>query len=203
MAFWSEHVVPRITDVALGTSDVRDLRARVVSRARGEVVELGFGSGPTLPLYPPSVTSVRAVEPSAVARRLARRRIARSSLPVEHVGLDGADLALPDACADTVVSTFTLCTIPDLDRALREVRRVLRPDGALLFLEHGLSPQESTARWQHRLDGLQQRLFAGCHLNRAIDEHIRSAGLTITDLDHDRLRAPAPMSYLYLGAAVP
>ena len=203
MAFWSEHVVPRITDVALGTSDVRDLRARVVSRARGEVVELGFGSGPTLPLYPPSVTSVRAVEPSAVARRLARRRIARSSLPVEHVGLDGADLALPDACADTVVSTFTLCTIPDVGRALREVRRVLRPDGRFLFLEHGLAPDPRTARWQHRLDGLQQRLFAGCHLTRPIDDLVRAAGLTVTDLQHESVRGPGPMSYLYLGAATP
>lgn len=203
MSFWAEHVVPRITDVALGTPDVRALRERVLAGARGEVVELGFGSGPTLPLYPSAVTTVRAVEPSTVARRLGARRVAAASVPVEFVGLDGADLDLPDACADTVVSTFSLCTIPDADRALREVRRVLRPDGRFLFLEHGLSPEPRTARWQHRLDGLQQRLFAGCHLTRPIDELVRAAGLTVTDLEHDRLRGPGPMSYLYLGAATP
>ncbi|MEJ2862272.1 class I SAM-dependent methyltransferase [Actinomycetospora flava] len=202
-SLWTEHVVPRLVDVALGGEDVRELRERVVSRARGEVVELGFGSGPALPLYPAAVTSVRAVEPSQVARRRGARRIAEASIPVEHVGLDGADLDLPDDSADTVVSTFTLCTIPDVDRALREVRRVLRPGGQLLFLEHGLSPDPRTARWQHRLDGLQQRVAGGCHLTRPIDGLVRDAGLTVTDLAHDRLRAPGPMSYLYLGAATP
>lgn len=203
MGWWTEHVVPRLVDVALGAEDVRALRERVLAPARGEVVELGFGSGPTLPLYPAAVTSVRAVEPSVVARRRADRRIAEATIPVEHVGLDGADLAVPDDSADTVVSTFTLCTVPDVDRALREVRRILRPGGRLLFLEHGLSPDPRTARWQHRLDGLQQRVAGGCHLTRPIDELVRDAGLTVTDLAHDRLRGPGPMSYLYLGAAAP
>jgi ubiquinone/menaquinone biosynthesis C-methylase UbiE len=203
VGLWADHVVPRLTDVALGTPEVRALRERVVSQARGEVVELGSGSGPTLPLYPDAVTSVRAVEPSAVARRLAARRVAAARVPVEHVGLDGADLPLPDASADTVVSTFTLCTIGDVERALREVRRVLRPDGRFLFLDHGLSPDPRTARWQHRLDGLQQRLVAGCHLTRPIDALVRDAGLVIVDLSHDSLRGPGPMSYLYLGTATP
>ncbi|GLZ48531.1 methyltransferase [Actinomycetospora sp. NBRC 106375] len=203
MGLWAEHVVPRVTDLALGTPDVRALRERALAPARGDVVELGFGSGPTLPLYPAAVTSVRAVEPSAVARRLAAERVAAASVPVTFVGLDGADLDLPDAAADTVVSTFSLCTIPDADRTLREVRRVLRPGGQLLFLEHGLSPDPRTARWQHRLDGLQQRLFAGCHLVRPIDELVRRAGLNVTSLEHDRLRGPGPMSYLYLGVATP
>ena len=206
-SLWTEHVVPRLVDLALGGEDVRALRERTVSRARGEVVELGFGSGPTLPLYPAAVTSVRAVEPSAVARRRGAGRIAAAPIPVDYVGLDSsdpsADLDLPDDCADTVVSTFTLCTIPDVDRALREVRRVLRPGGQLLFLEHGLSPDPRTARWQHRLDGLQQRVAGGCHLTRPIDGLVRDAGLTVTDLTHDHLRAPGPMSYLYLGAATP
>jgi SAM-dependent methyltransferase len=203
MALWTEHVVPRVCDLALGTADVGVLRERVLAGARGEVVELGFGSGTTLPHYPAAVTVVRAVEPSPVARRLAARRVAASPVPVEFVGLDGADLDLPDHSADTVVSTFTLCTIPDVDRALREVRRVLRPGGRLLFLEHGLSPDPRTARWQHRLDGLQQRLVGGCHLTRDVPELIGAAGLTVTDLDHDRLRAPGPMAYLSLGTATP
>lgn len=207
MGVWTEHVVPRLVDLTLGTEEVRALRERAVAPARGVVVELGFGSGPTLPLYPASVTSVRAVEPSAVARRRGARRIAEATVPVEHVGLDRSDpsaaLDLPDDSADTVVSTFTLCTIPDVDRALREVRRVLRPGGRLLFLEHGLSPDPRTARWQHRLDGLQQRVAGGCHLVRPIDGLVRDAGLTVTDLAHERLRAPGPMAYLYLGAATP
>lgn len=203
MGLWSEHVVPRLTDVVLGGPDVRTLRERALVRARGEVVELGFGSGLTLPHYPASVSAVRAVEPSSVARRLAARRVTAASVPVEFVGLDGADLDLPDASADTVVSTFTLCTIPDVERALGEVRRVLRPGGRFLFLEHGLSPEPATARWQHRLNGLQRRLAAGCHLTRPIDDLVRGAGLTVTDLENERLGAPGPMSYLYLGVAAP
>ncbi|GAA4772017.1 class I SAM-dependent methyltransferase [Actinomycetospora chlora] len=203
MGLWGEHVVPRITDVALGTPEVRALRERVLARARGEVVELGFGSGPTLPLYPAGVTRVRAVEPSAVARRLGARRLAEAPVPVEFAGLDGEDLDLPDGCADTVVSTFTLCTIPDVDRALREVRRVLRPDGLFLFLEHGLSPDPRTARWQYRLDGLQQRLAGGCHLTRDVPALAGASGLVVTDLVHDRLRAGGAMAHLALGAAIP
>lgn len=141
MGWWSEQVVPRITHAALGTRAVRAVRSRALVGAHGEVVELGFGSGPNLGVYPPAVTSVLAVEPSPVARRLAGPAIAASSVPVRHVGLDGEDLPLDDDSADTVVSTFTLCTIPDLPRALGEVRRVLRPGGTFLFLEHGLAPE--------------------------------------------------------------
>jgi SAM-dependent methyltransferase len=203
MGLWNDHVLPRICDVALSTADVAVLRERVLAGARGEVVELGFGSGTTLPHYPPAVDVVRAVEPSAVARRLAARRIAATDVPVEFVGLDGEDLDLPDASADTVVSTFTLCTIPDVGRALREVRRVLRPHGLFLFLEHGLSPDPRTARWQHRLDGLQQRLAGGCHLTRDVPALVGDAGLTVTDLAHDRVRAPGPLAYLSRGVATP
>ena len=142
---WSEQVVPRVTDLALGRPPVRRLRERALAPARGIVVDLGSGSAPNLPLLPPAVTRVLAVEPSALARRLAAPRIAAAGVPVEHVGLDGAALPLADASADTVVSTFTLCTIPDLDGALAEVRRVLRPDGQFLLLDHGLSPGR---RWR-------------------------------------------------------
>lgn len=205
MGLWSEHVVPRVTDVALGRADVGELRRRAVAGATGEVVEIGYGSGLTLPHYPGSVTALQAIEPSPVARRLAARREHASAIPVRHDGLDGASLPRADGSADTVVSTFSLCTIPDLAGALREVRRVLRPGAPFLFLEHGLSPDPAVARWQHRLDGLQQRLFAGCHLTRAVDEQVRDAGFEIVDCTHERLPAPracSPLSFLYLGRAV-
>ena len=201
MGWWSEQVVPRVTHVALGTRAVRGVRRRALAAAHGEVVELGFGSGPNLAVYPRAVTSVLAVEPSPVARQLAAKAIAASSVPVRHVGLEGEHLPLADDSADTVVSTFTLCTIADLPRALGEVRRVLRPGGTFLFLEHGLAPEPRLARRQRRLDPLQQRVFDGCHLVRPIDESVRAAGFTITRLTHERLRGAGALSYLYLGVA--
>jgi ubiquinone/menaquinone biosynthesis C-methylase UbiE len=200
---WSEQVVPRVTDRALGRPAVRRARERVLAPARGVVVDLGSGSAPNLPLLPPAVTRVLAVEPSAVARRLAGPRIAASRVPVEHVGLDGAALPLAAASADTVVSTFTLCTIPDLDAALAEVRRVLRPDGQLLLLDHGLSPDPSVARWQHRLTGLQQRLFAGCHLERDIVGRVEQAGFTPIALETVAIPGPSVLNHVVLGAAHP
>ena len=203
MGWWSEQVVPRVTHVALDTRAVRAVRRRAVATAHGEVVELGFGSGPTLAVYPPAVTSVLAVEPSPVARRLAARAVTGSRIPVRWVGLDGEHVPLPDHCADTVVSTFSLCTIDDPGAALAEARRLLRPGGVLLFCEHGLAPEPRTARRQRRLDGLQQRVFAGCHLARPIDDLVRAAGFTVTTQTHERLRRSGALSFLFVGTARP
>ena len=201
MGWWTEQVVPRATHVALGTRGVRSLRRKAVAGAIGEVVELGYGSGLTLAVYPPAVTAVLAVEPSPVARTMARGVEVAATIPVRHVGLDGAHLDLPDASADTVVSTFTLCTIPDLPRALAEVRRVLRPGGRFLFLEHGLDPDPRVARRQRRASPLQQRVVGGCHLDRDPAVAVRDAGLTLASLVHRRMAGPGALSYLSLGAA--
>ena len=205
MALWREHVVTRLTDVLLGTSEVRGHRRRVVTGLQGEVVEIGFGSGLNVPLYPAEVETVYAVDPSTVGRKLARKRVDSSPVPIRFVGLDGQDLPLDDESVDAALSTFTLCTIPDVTQALQELRRVLRPGGQFHFLEHGLCPEPATARWQHRLNGLQQRLAAGCNLDRPIDRLVRDAGFQILELRNDWFRGPPPSKpwgYLYEGAAI-
>jgi ubiquinone/menaquinone biosynthesis C-methylase UbiE len=204
MGFWNDQVVPRFTDKMLSNGDVMKHRARITEGLHGEVVEIGFGSGLNVESFPETVTTLYAVEPSLVARELAHGRIAAAPVDVRFVGLDGASIPLADASADTALSTFTLCTIPDASRALREVRRVLKPGGTFHFLEHGLCPEPGVAQWQHRLNGVQQALAGGCHLDRPIEQMIRDAGFEITRLDHDSLAGPKfmqPWSYLYEGVA--
>jgi len=204
VGFWDDQVVPRFTDKMLSNRDVMRHRAKVTVGLHGEVVEIGFGSGLNVPSYPQSVTKVYAVDPSLVARDLASARVEASPVEVRYVGLDGATLPLDDASVDTALSTFTLCTIPDVTSAVREVCRVLKPGGTFHFLEHGLSPEPGIAQWQHRLNGVQQRIAGGCHLDRPIEQLVRDAGFEITRLDHDQLAGPKfmqPWSYLYEGVA--
>jgi ubiquinone/menaquinone biosynthesis C-methylase UbiE len=206
MGVWSDQVVPRLTDVMLGNEEVRRHRRRAVAGLRGVVLEIGFGSGLNLPVYPVEIEKVLAVEPSTVGRNLAAKRIASSAVPVEFVGLDGQEIALSDASVDTALSTFTLCTVPEPGRALGEVRRVLRPDGQFHFLEHGLCPDPGVARWQHRCNGIQHRVAGGCNLDRAVDRLIREAGFEIRDLQTGFLGGPRlsrPWGYLYEGIAQP
>jgi SAM-dependent methyltransferase len=202
--FWTDEVVPRMTDKMLGSRDVAEHRKRIIAGLRGEVVEIGFGSGLNVPHYPIDVTTVFAVDPSLVGRKLSAARVAESSVPIRFVGLDGESLPLGDASVDTALSTFTLCTIPDAARAVREVYRVLRPGGQFHFLEHGLCPEAGVARWQHRLNPIQRRVAGGCTLDRPIEGLIRDAGFDITELHHDQLAGPdflRPWAYLYEGIA--
>ncbi len=204
MGFWNDQVVPRFTDKMLGSSAVMKLRRRAVDSLAGDVVEIGFGSGLNVPLLPPEVTHVYAVDPSLVGRKLSEERVQASPVPIEFVGLDGAHLPLDDASVDAALSTFTLCTIPDVTSALSEVRRVLKPGGTFHFLEHGLCPDPAVARKQHRFNGMQQRLAGGCHLDRPIDALVREAGFDIDELEHDHMPGPTfmlPWGYLYEGVA--
>jgi ubiquinone/menaquinone biosynthesis C-methylase UbiE len=203
MGFYRRHIVPRLIELAMRQRVLLPVRERVVGAAAGRVLEIGVGSGLNLPFYRPCCTpSVVAVEPSSLLLRRAARRAEAAAMPME---LDeGSAEALPFAAAsvDTVVTTWTLCTIPDVAAALAEMRRVLRPGGALLFVEHGRAPEPNVARWQDRLDPLWSRLAGGCHLNRPIDRLLREAGFRVDRLRNFRLPGPPTHNFMYEGRAV-
>jgi SAM-dependent methyltransferase len=182
MGCYARQAVPRIINLLCGRR-FGALRRRVCAGLAGNVVEIGFGSGLNVPFYPAAVTRVAAIEPADVGWKLAARRLAASSVPVQRSGLDGQWLPFEDSSFDAALSTWTLCTIPDPAAALREIRRVLKPGGSLHFVEHGLAPDESVRRWQRRLDPLEQRLAGGCRLTQPIVELLRAAGFAVQDLD--------------------
>jgi SAM-dependent methyltransferase len=202
MGFYGDQVLPRLIDLSLRGGEISRLRARVAAGLAGEVLEIGFGSGLNVPHYPPGLTRVQAVDPAATGRKLAARRVAACPVPVEYLGLDAQRLPLDDARIDHVLSTWTLCTIPDPGRALAEIRRVLRPGGALHFLEHGLSPDPTMARLQNLLTPLQRRAFGGCHINRPIASLLAGAGLEVTQLRNYYLQGPHALGYMYEGIAI-
>ena len=183
MGWYDEQVLPRVINVLCAVKPAQRERRRVCRGLSGRVVEIGFGSGLNVPFYPAEVTEVAAVEPADVGWRLARKRIQSSSVPVHRAGLDGQSLSFADDSFDAALSTWTLCTIPDVETALRELRRVLKPGGRLHFVEHGLAPDDAVRRWQRRLEPVQQRVAGGCHVTRPIVDLLRGAGFTITELD--------------------
>ncbi|MBW4036594.1 MULTISPECIES: class I SAM-dependent methyltransferase [Acidiphilium] len=199
---WYERVVlPRVLNFAMRQEVLLPFRRRVIADARGAVLELGIGSGLNLALYGPGVSAVTGCDPSAALLRMARERAASAIVPVELIEASAEALPVADASIDTVVTTWTLCTIPDAARALREARRVLKPDGVLLFVEHGRAPEPGVARWQDRLDRPWGLVAGGCHINRRIDALIGDAGFRIEHLAHDRMPGPRTHNYLYQGRA--
>lgn len=203
MGLWNDQLLPRLVHRAMGTRTFQSWRPRCVSSARGRVLEIGFGSGLNLPHYGSEVRELLAVEPSATARRLAAAAIERARFPVLWAGLDGSRLEIEDSSVDTVVSTWTLCTIPDVTRALLESRRVLAPGGRLLLLEHGRSDNARVAGWQRRANPVQGFLCGGCQLDRPIPELVRSAGFEFDRLDCFKLPGPRVWSTSFLGSAYP
>jgi SAM-dependent methyltransferase len=201
VGLYREQVLPRLVDRMCGSAGFDRWRAQAADGLCGRVVEVGFGSGLNIEHYPPDVDVVLAVEPAPLARRLAERRIRASDVQIAHVGLDGQEIPLEDATCDAALFTFTLCTVPDPDRALAEVHRVLRPGGAVHFLEHGLSPEDGVARWQHRLEPLQRRLADGCHLTRDPSALVEGAGFVMQRNEQRYVRGPKPWSWLTIGMA--
>lgn len=176
---WEERVLPRLTHRVLQGEPAATWRRAVCAGAHGEVLEIGFGSGPNLEHYGAAVTCVGVAEPSDLAWELATDRVRTFGRPVERVATDAADLPLPDASVDTVVSTWSLCTVPHVEMALREARRVLRPDGTLRFVEHGLSPDPRIARHQRRVQPWWGPVAGGCHVDRDVVALLRDAGFAV------------------------
>ncbi|MBO0774827.1 MAG: class I SAM-dependent methyltransferase [Actinobacteria bacterium] len=202
MGFYEAHVLPRITDRALRGGDFARLRARAAAGLAGDVLEVGFGSGLNVPHYPSAVKRVLAVDPATLGRKLAARRLAASPVRASYIGADARALPLPDASIGQALSTWTLCTIPDVERALAELRRVLRPGGTLHFTEHGRSPDPKVARTQDRFTPLQRRLAGGCHLNRPIGQLLAAAGFELSRLDTFYMAGPRAWGYTFAGVAV-
>src|SRR5438105_8495831 len=198
MGLYQDQFLPRFQDLAMARKGIRPVRARVCAGLRGDVLEVGFGTGLNAPYYPPGVTKVLAVEPSLVCARIAQPRIARSSVRVEQAGLNGERLELDSEACDAALSTWTLCTIPDLPAALGEIWRVLKPGGAFHFVEHGHAPDFKVEPWQRRLEPLNKKLAGGWHLTRRIAELIGQAGFAVDELDTYYIKGePKPFGYTF------
>lgn len=202
MGIYESQVLPRLIDRLLSSTDMSTLRRRTCDRLSGTILEIGFGSGLNVPHLPDAVDKVLAVDPSQVARRLSGPRIERRRIEVEFVGLDGSRIDLPDSSVDHALSTMTLCTIPDVESALCEIHRVLKPGGSFAFLEHGISPDPVVARWQRRLTPLQKRLFGGCHLDRSATDIVVAGGLRLVDSVSSVERGPRIVSFFTGGVAI-
>lgn len=201
MDFYERWILPPLLDLVMRRKDLTKYRRAAVAEARGRVLEIGVGSGLNFALYGKQVEFVYGIDPSPRLLSIARRRAAASGVPVELLLGSATAIPLADDAVDTVVMTWTLCSIPDPLAALREMRRVLKPDGNLCFVEHGLSPEPSVERWQHRLTPPWRRIAGGCHLDRKMDDLIRQAGFDLTDLHEEYAPGPRAMSYMYQRCA--
>ena len=204
MRLWNEWMFPRLMDLSIrGNRQLHDLRERTLSQSDGRILELGFGTGLNLRHYPAGVQHIVAVDPSPGMAALAARRMAGSGVDVEHHQITAEELPFDSASFDSVTCTLTLCSIPRVDAALREVHRVLKPGGQFLFLEHGRHPDARVSHWQDRLNPWWGHVFGGCHINRDISQLVKLSGLSLAALEHPTLdTAPRTVGYCYLGRAV-
>jgi len=201
-SWYERNVLPFLVDFACGVKPVRRQRAKVVPRAQGRVLEVGIGSGLNVPYYDRTrVSAVVGLDPSGAMRRRAEQRIAEAGLQVEFIGLSAEKIPQPAASFDSVLITYTLCSIPDPLAALAEMRRVLKPEGRLIFCEHGRAPDDSVRRWQDRLTPLWRRIGGGCHLNRDIPALLADGGFDCADVETMYLPGLRPLTYNFWGTA--
>jgi ubiquinone/menaquinone biosynthesis C-methylase UbiE len=194
-------VLPTLINFAMTRGEATRLRAANVPAARGVVLEIGIGSGLNLPFYTADVTRLYGVDPSAELLAMARQKAAVAPFPVELFNQDADRIPLADASVDTVVVTWSLCSIDDPAAALREMRRVLKPGGTLIFVEHGVAPDARVRKWQNRLTPFWRPFTGGCHLNRKMDDLVRGAGFTIADLRTEYVPGPRAFGFMYEGQA--
>lgn len=202
MSFYEERILPHVINLAMRTRELRPYRERVISAAEGRVLEVGIGSGLNLPFYR-RAHEVLGLEPSPRLAEMTREAAKRSTSPVQIIEGSAEAIPLDSRSVDTVVTTWTLCSIPQVTLALEEMRRVLKPGGQLLFVEHGRAPQESVRKWQDRLTPMWKRIGGGCHLNRPIRELIESAGFSIRQIETGYMKGPKPLTFMYEGRARP
>jgi ubiquinone/menaquinone biosynthesis C-methylase UbiE len=203
LSFYQDRILPHLINLAMRNRQLVPYRERVISAAQGRVLEIGIGAGANIPFYGSSSREVIGLEPAPRLIAMAQRASTGSALPVTLIEGSSEAIPLDSASIDTVVSTWTLCSIPDAVGALREVRRVLKPGGRFLFSEHGLAPEQGVRRWQNWLDPAWTRLAGGCHLNRPINRLIEEAGFRIEQLETAYLGGRNPMTFMYEGAARP
>ena len=203
MGLYERFLLPPILNFVMKNKEMMRQRQQLVPEAEGRVLEVGIGSGLNLPFYGPKVERLWGVDPSLELQRYARKRMEGRPFPIELLAHPAEEIPLESHSVDTVVSTWTLCTIPDVHRALGELRRVLKPEGRLLFIEHGRSPEPRVERLQDRLTPAWKRIGGGCHLNRKVDALLEEGGFRIERLETFYLHGPRPMSYTYRGSARP
>lgn len=203
MGFYAKVILPRLCHLAMRNKELLPYRKRVAGAAEGRVLEIGVGSGLNLPLYGETVSEIFGLEPSPWLIAAAERSAKESPALVTFIEGSAESIPLDDRSIDTAVTTWTLCTIPHADLALAELRRVLKPSGRLLFVEHGLAPDESVRKWQDFLTPVWKRLSGGCHLNRPIAKIIEGAGFRIGQLERGYAPGPRPLTYFYEGSAKP
>jgi ubiquinone/menaquinone biosynthesis C-methylase UbiE len=201
MGLYNDYILPHVINLSMRNHELLTYRKRLLSQAQGRVLEIGIGSGLNLPHYSPSIEEIVGLEPSSRLLAMAQRSADSYKIPVTVIAGRAEAIPANSQSFDTVVTTWTLCSIPDAIEALKEMRRVLKSAGQLLFVEHGLAPEDNIRRWQQRLTPLWTKIGGGCHLNRPIRALIEGAGFEITKLETGYAKGPKPMTFFYEGCA--
>ncbi len=203
MSFYQKWILPRLVDVAMRNRAATRYRSLIVPKAWGTVLEIGVGSGLNLPFYGAGVEHLYGLDPSEELLAMAEKKTRDIAFPIDFLAHASEEIPLDDGSVDTVVMTWTLCSVADPVQALKELRRVIKSGGTLLFIEHGLAPESHVQAWQQRLNPLWSKLTGGCNLNRKMDHLISTAGFDLAELKTEYAQGPRPLSYMYSGQAQP